>query len=450
MADDGRREIWATLEPSSYRGIPWFVESITTSGGRKATPKAIVNSSDQIVDDVGLKQRTYQVRGLIAAKYSKVNASAQDTLEGIAEEAEARAAREKRTGVTEKGALNLGQGDAGISADYREMRLLLTTAFELRGSASLIHHIEGEITNLICTEFSIEEAMSQVGIGRVTATFVRETTTPIPRPVGGAAEDVEGDADDADDQVDAQVIEDWSVGLALADAYEIATEQLGDAYALGLVVAESVETATDAMDKFQRDISILEADVFSVVSDAISVADSIKGVFDSLNGLFPLPAAAFAALQNGFDFGNTDLDFDFSTPSGKQKKKNQNALNASIQTRYLTQAYRAALDLEYVTTDDVALVESILEAQHRKIVDGTEASDSVKEALTSLRESFFDFLGTAKLQARGLVEEEVTTVTPRVLSYLLYEDDSETATIAGLNGVRAYETISGSVTVLSA
>ena len=449
MADDGRREIWQTLEPSTFRSIPWFVESITVTGGRKATEKAIINSSEQVVMDVGLKQRTYSVRGFITALYKKAPSGMADTLAEIEAETEARAAREKESGVTETGPLKIGKSAGTISADYREMRLLLTTAFELPGSASLVHPIEGEIRNLICKEFSIDEAMTEVGIGRVTATFVRETTTPIPEPIEGAKEEVEADAKKADLAADLAIAENWETTNSFVGAIESAADKVADAYAKALVVAESVETVLEAMDQFQRDIAELTADVFSVVDNAIAVADTIKGVFSSINSLFALPGAAFQAIQNGFDFGDVDLSFDFSTPSGKQKKANFDAINTANQSRYLTQAYRAALDLPYVTVEDVAVVEGILDAQHKKIMDSGVASEELKESLVTLRGSCFTFLGDAKLNARAIVTEEVVTSTPRTLSYLLYDDDSDAATIAGLNDVRAYETISGGVTVLS-
>ena len=449
MADDGRRELWATLEPSTFRGVPWFIESISVGGGRKATPKPILNSSEQVVDDVGRKQRTYQVRGYITAQYKKANSSAADTLADIEAETQARAERERRTGVTEDGPINLGSNVGSISQDYREIRQLITSALEATGSGSLVHPIEGEITNLVCVDFSIDESMKEVGIGRISATFVRETTTPIPEPVTGAKESVLGQADALDAAADAEITGNWAVSTSFVQGVENAGAKLTAAYEKALDVVKTVETVTEVFDQFQRDIAELQADVFEVVGDAVAVADSIKGVFASINSIFPLPSAAFQALQNGFDFGDTDVSFDFTTPSGKQKKANFDAANASQQCRYLSQAYRTALDLTYVTTDDVSTVEQILEAQHDKIVDGDAASDELKDALTALRESFFDFLADARLNARALVTEDVTTTTPRVLAYLLYDSDEDADTISGLNNVRSYETISGAVTVLS-
>lgn len=450
MADDGKRELWATLLPSSFRGVPFFVESISVTGGRKATAKPIINSDEQIVDDIGMLQRTYAVRGFIVAKYRKANATVADTTAEIQELQEERAAREKKTGVLEKGDLQVGSKQGTIDADYREMRLILTTAFELRGPGKLIHPVEGIIEDLVCKTFSIDESMKEVGIGRFSATFVRETVQPVPEPVVGAKDEVLGKIDEAAAAADVQIEEEWSVDQAFNDAYEFSAEKLSSVYTGALKdVAEAAVTGIDNMEQFQRNIAELEAGVFAVVGDALQVASTVRGVFDSLNGLFPLPAAAFQALQNGFDFGDLDIDFDFSTPSGKQKKKNQGALNASVQCDYLIEAYRVGLDLDYVTTDDVALVETILEAQHRKIVDGDEADDCLKDAMTSLRESFFDFLGAARLTARSLVEEDVATTTPRVLAYMLYENVDDTDSIAGLNDVVAYETISGVVTVLS-
>lgn len=451
MADDGKREIWATLETSTFDGVPFFVESISISGGRKATAKPIINSHEQVVDDVGLQQRVYNIRGFITARYRAANASVTDTVDEMTELSAARKEREKNSGtppVLEEGPLEVGSSAGKISDDYRAMRKELTAAFESPGPKTFVHPIEGTIEKLICTKFSIDESMKEVGIGRFQATFVRQTVQPMPKPVEGAAAEVEGLSKVVDVAATAEIVNNVEIS-AFAKAVDFVAEKLSAVYAAGLVVAEAVETVTDAMDQFQRDIAAAEAAVFGVVGDVVGIAESINGVFESINGLFALPGAAFQALQNGFDFGGLDIDFDFSTPSGAQRKRNQSALNASVQSRYLSQAYLAALDLPYVTTDDVAVVEGILEAQHRKIVDGDEAGDELKGALTDLRESFFAFLGAAKLNARSIVEQDVTTTTPRVLSYMLYEDDEDAATVAGLNDVFAYEIISGAVSVLS-
>lgn len=451
MADDGRREIWATLEPSTFRGVPWFIETISVAGGRKATAKPIVNSDQQVVDDVGLKQRVYKVQGYITAKYRTSKATPAETITAINEAVDQRAAREAKTGVLETGPVIADTALGSIQRDYREVRLALSGAFEAVGSASLVHPIEGEIENLICKEFSIDESMKDVGIGRVAATFVRETTTPIPEPVVGAIQSVLAFATLADAAADAAITgpAGWAVTQALVNGFEAAAAKVSDFYDKALEVSKSVATVADEMDQFIRDVAALEAIVFETVATAVGVADSVKGVFAAISGVFSLPAAAFQALQNGFDFGDTDINFDISTPSGKQKKANFDAMNVATKCRYLNEAYRVGTELDYITTQDVADVEAILEAQYRKIMDDPATDPCVRDALTALRESFFDFLGAARLQARSLVEEDVATMTPRVLAYQLYEDDADTATLAGLNGVAAYETISGAVTVLS-
>ena len=423
-----RKEIWDDLEVATFRDIPWHVQSVTTGGGRKATAKPILNSSEQVVDDVGLSQRTYSVSGYLAASYYKTSPTTR-----------------KAAAILEK----LGIEVETIKKEYRDQREELAAAFEAPGDGTFIHPFEGEIEHLVVTSYSIDESMTDVGIGRVNVEFVVRTARPIPEPIEGEKEATRGVIEESLASILADLLEEYATGENLPSALAVGGK-LGAAFEAAQKVVEGVKTVVALAEKFQRTVAQLQADVFALVSDVVGIADSIKGVFSSMNALFATPFAAWEALQNGFDFGDVDVSFDFSTPSGKQKKRTFDTLNTTMQANFFLSAYTAALDLDYTTTDDVAEVEAILDAQHVKMMASDAVSDVVKDSLSTVRTSFAGFIGAARINARALTETDTPTTTPRVLAYMLYESDADAGTLAGLNSVRSFENVSGQVTVLSA
>ena len=69
VINNGLIELGASLHPGKWRGLQIYIEDIARSGGRKVTARPILNSDEQNVIDVGLKQASYSVSGVITAKY---------------------------------------------------------------------------------------------------------------------------------------------------------------------------------------------------------------------------------------------------------------------------------------------------------------------------------------------------------------------------------------------
>lgn len=416
MAEEDRKtEVSTRLLAGSFRGVPFYVDGASVAGGRKANERPIINSDEQVVDDVGLKQRSYAVRGYVAARYDK----------------------------------KIAGSEFGISSDYDQERDALLAALEKREPALLVHPIEGDIPNVVAKSWTLDESLTEAGIGRLSIEFVKETTIPVPVAETGKKEDVIGAVEDVKAAMTAIVAEQYEIDLGFVGAFFDALDKMNAVYDQVQEMADFVESAADKIGEFTQFVNDAVDTVSSIITAPIAIADAVQGAIKSVNSIFSTFAGKFKAMTNAFKFGDFDLEFDFSTPSGKQKKRNFDALNLAVQGTALAFAYDAATELDYVTVDDIELIEEILEDQHQKMIGTGNLTDEATESLILLREAFFLFLADAKVAARKVITETVTETTPRVLAYSLYESDELAASLAGLNSVETYQLLGGELQVLS-
>lgn len=414
---DAKTEISTRLLPASFRDVPFFVDSTSVTGGRKATARAIINSDEQIVDDVGQKQRTYSVRGFVAARYLKSRVPG---------------------------------GEFGISSDYDEERKYLLEALEKREPALLVHPIEGNIESLVALSWALDETPREAGIGRITIEFVKQTAKSIPQAKLGQGEEIFGASKKVKFDLSLDLIENWDVpAFGFVELFFDAVAKVQEVYTQIQAIAKVVTSIKDKIGEFSAFVAKAVATVTSIIRAPIALADAIQGAFQSLNSILPSLAASFKAMTNAFKFGDFDLEFDISTPSGRRRKKNNDLMNNMVQGIALALANEAVVGLEFVTVSDIEEVEAILEAQHQKMIASGTLSDVASEALLLMREATFAFLSEAKVTARKVVEDTFVELTPRTLAYALYEDDELTGAIVGLNSVESYGVLGGKLKVLS-
>ena len=56
------------LHEASYRNAVFFITSTDTAGGRKDAKKEFIDYDLQVIEDLGLKQRIFNMNGTIAAR----------------------------------------------------------------------------------------------------------------------------------------------------------------------------------------------------------------------------------------------------------------------------------------------------------------------------------------------------------------------------------------------
>lgn len=414
MADSVRDDILSGLLPCSFGGVPFLFESGTVVGGHRATERPILNSTEQIVSNVGVRQRSYAMRGRIAA------------LESMDAE-----------------------GNVTVSRSYAEHRQALAAAFENPEPQAFVHPIEGAIQGLLARSWAIDETQDEWGMGKVSVEFVRDTRRPTPVPDLGVASVVVAAAEQARESFLSSLAEKWGVDIAIVGSFEDGLTKAREAFNSVQTIANEAETLTDSVDRVAAATAEGIAAAATLITLPQRLATSIGNAIAVLASAFPTAVAAFEGMILGFDFGDVDFTIDASTPSGQLRRDNAAAMNVTMKGAYLAEAYRFATGIDFLTLDEIERVETVLDDQFGSIIDLGSASAEALDSLERLRTAFASFLDRARLTARKRVTETVPTTTPRVLAYALYGDDDLTATLSGLNGVFAYETLSGSVTVLS-
>ena len=131
------------LHPASYRGAYFFIASTSTSGGRKISRKLPVDSDKQLLEDMGLRNRAFNVTGTIAPRRDN---------------------------------------NGSIITTYQKVRDDLLAALELGGTGILIHPFYGRLENIVAITWSVTEDMRSLGDTPITITFEISNTDGLPSP----------------------------------------------------------------------------------------------------------------------------------------------------------------------------------------------------------------------------------------------------------------------------
>jgi prophage DNA circulation protein len=411
---DGKKDLGQDLLEGSWRGIPLLIVGGNVSGGRKATAKAIYNSDLQDVADTGMQQRSYSVNGYIAATYGPP----------------------------------IFPGDSGIKSEYRKQRKDILAALEEKGPGVLVHPFQGEVRDLVVLSYSLDETINETGIGKIAIQFARKTVNAVPKVKEAAEFDYSWSFDLwALLRLLAESL--YSVALSVVGVFEAALDQLLSVYETIQSVVDTVTSVAASINGFASAITEAVAKAASIITSPLAIISAIQNVFTSFNTIFSTLDEAFSALASGFTFGDDDDLTEKFTFGEIQIQKNTATLTTVMKTMFLTEAYTAATGMDLSTLAKIEEVEEILDAQHKSIVEGTQASPEIKEQMQLMREAFFEFLAGKKLTALKVTNEDISPTTPRVLAYRLYGDTKLKGELASLNNAASFEVLSGNVKVLS-
>ena len=109
------------LQKASFRGAEFFVDSASTTGGRKTVTHEFPNTDRRYIQDMGLKQRSFTVEAIIT----------------------------------------------GSGAEYFSKRDALLNALETEGPGILVHPFYGQVS-VVNDPYRLEEEISSIGRARIS------------------------------------------------------------------------------------------------------------------------------------------------------------------------------------------------------------------------------------------------------------------------------------------
>ena len=399
------------LQLASDRGSFFFVSSPTTTGGRKDSVKEIVNSDRQLVEDLGLRKRTFSISGFIAERTFN---------------------------------------DGAVLFSYDEVKQDLLDVLEGGRAGTLIHPFFGRINRVVCRTFTLNETMTSLGIAPITMTFTVSDTTGLPIAEEAVLGTVATESEAASDALEESIASKFSVAIAaVADVFTAAVDKVNAAMdAVKAAVAPLVQLA-DEINGFAADIATVQAEAASLVATPAALAESIRGAVTSMNALFATPQGIFDSMKRLFDFGDLDLNFTPNTASGRSRQSNQDILNNAMQGLSLANAYTAAAQLDLPTVEDIDATQQILEDQFQKMVDNGTLDSDAQEGLTKTRIALSEFFDAQRATKPRLITINVNPIPARVLAYQYYGSSDQGDTIAELNGFADAAHVSGDVRILT-
>ncbi len=382
----------------SYKNVEMIFVSSNIAGGKKTATQEYINSDLQLIEELGLKPRSFSVTAYVAL--------------------------------------------VGEETDYVSKVTNILATLESPGYGVLVHPIHGIVTNVICLGYGLNETTDEIGVGLLQIEFgisnVQSGAIEAELTPAALVQTNKEVMSKSSDLISGK----FSANTRLLGVYDSAKSKLvslGEKF--NSSVKFSVKAADDATkaitnptDKLSNTIADFQAGVVSLASNPIELAASITNVFNTINGTLATAASAFEVYRNFFGFGwAEDIELRFDTIANRTKNNNNRLMNDSINAIALSGAYRFAAQKGYKTTDEIDADIALLEAQLKAIESRPNIDSDLLASVWDVRETANDIFARARLNASAIISIDVELTSARALSYLYYGDDESAVDLAKLN-----------------
>jgi prophage DNA circulation protein len=384
------------LHEASYRGAFFFIKGSEIEGGRKDAKKQFIGSDNQVIEDLGKKQRTFTLKGIIA----------------------------ERRDI-----------DGNIISSYKSVRDTLITALEKGGTGTLIHPWYGRYDNIVCRTFSLSEKITDLGSAEISMKFEVSNSLGIPIPSLFVLTGISTKTADVVNTAISILSEVWEITERATGNFQAGIDK-------GTQFIDSVNAATRPIatlsyriDEHTSLVNTFTSSLVTLVNTPVDLADSVAGVMDSINGLYETPNGTFEAFRNLFNFGETDIASPYSTLISLERNNNNDAFNSVVKSTALSYSYLNASQIEYNTVEEINENEAILEEQYQKVFRSEETDAELLDGITELRTTTQGFFNEQKLTASQIITVKTNPTSTRLLAYTYYGDSVDGETIAELNNL---------------
>jgi prophage DNA circulation protein len=387
-----------------WREVTFLYSTSKTSGARKTALKKFVNTGLQFVEDLGANPRSYNITGLVAALEAD----------------------------------DLDLPSRAYDIQYLDKRDILIKALEQEGPGTLVHPMYGTIENLVVTSYSLDEKVTELGIGRIDIDF--EVSNIEGQPISDAigVSNIEADVVKVSIAVELNIIDKFIANVKLLGVYQTAVTkitEMGDKMESAVdFVQKKTDEVTDGIEKISDSIANFQDEIISNVSSVKDLASAVTNVFKTINANIKTATATYDVLKKFFKFGFiTDIELIFKTKGVKQQQTNNRTMNNAMNCNALVGAYLAVALKDHKTTDEIDDDIIVLEDQMTAILDAPEVDSDLLIALLDARQNIHVLLNNRKQIISKVITITTTPISARALSYRYYGNSSEGEDIAELN-----------------
>ncbi len=307
------------LSPASYKGAPFLVNRVSTSGGRKTVQHEFPNSNIQVIEDLGLSPREYRISAIIA------------------------------------------------EPAYIQKRDTLLRALEEGGRGILIHPFYGRIEDIVARTFTLNEDVSRLGDTVIDIVFAPSETDGLPTQSLNTVSQISSLSSTVSGNLVSDITDLFNVTNTFQGNFSSAADKLNDIADAFNINAQLPTVSTDQINAFNSLVSNFRSSINTLVGDSSALAADIQEIFIEFPKLYASATQQTDALSLFFDFGDNDIPINPTTAGLTERKQNNDVLNNSVKGFALAEAYVSSAQIDFTTVNEIETTADTLESAFQSI-----------------------------------------------------------------------------------
>lgn len=391
------------VRKASYKEVGFVMDLSAVSGGRKDVVHEFVNSDKQVVEDLGLKRKTYAITAVIHGE------------------------------------------------NYERDKNSLLSVLEDGKKGRLVHPFDGNLENMVVRTFSLSENFTSFGVATFQIEFSPSDDLASPTRSFSSVSEVEAQVEITENVIQDALAEGYSTDPSLLGSIENSISKAEGFISDFSNVTQGFQGAINTVNQLNGLIIGFNDEIASLVQDPLSFADSIRTLFDTANNAFPNALQTLEMMEKLFDFGSTDIpQLDILTAGIIEINKNNDLLNYVIKSFSLTNAYLQLSKGEFDTVSEIERQEAIIEEQYDLVTNIESLSDDVRKEITNLRVIASEVISELKTTTPDLIEIELTNkIALRKNEYLRYGENTRTDSLISINNLQDIGFVNGTLEFLN-
>lgn len=390
-------QVFNQLLPASFRGATFLIETAGTASGRKTVTHEYPNSDRRFVEDLGLLNKTFTMRGIIT-------------------------------------------GD-----NYTQKKDALILALEGSGPGQLSHPFFG-LQQVVAKPYTLTEDLTTLGVASFDLTFEIAQQPILPTQITGGVATISQEATETLETGVTIVADNFAVEQS--DNFQESLDQFNAFVDFTTEITNKFITDAVFFDTFFSELTEFQEDLVQLLQAPSDLATRFGDLFTFLEDALPNALETVRLFKQFYDFGDDSEMLTGTTQTLIERQKNFDLVNFSIQSNALIINYRNTPLMDFLTVDEIDQERENLEAQYQKISD-SEFFSSFDDTIKDLRVDVRQFFDDAALTAFKLQDFETKTIPSTVLVFAHYESLENQDAIISINNIRDVSFVSGTVELLT-
>lgn len=330
------------LQPASFRGVPFYVDTSQYTTGRKAQQHEFPDREEPYAEDLGRISDEFRIDGYI------------------------------------------------LGDDYFEIRDRMIKAVQKGGPGELVHPYYG-VKQVQVGPVSFDEDTKVGRIVRISFSFKEAGSNRFPRVVDDKAAKLAAQAEAANEALANDFADKFSVAGLPAHAVDSARTGVAAAAGAFKDATKPFTTASDGLAELAFSTRNLVAETDDLLQSPAKLATRLQGSLSLMQGALTKANDRMDAYKSLFNQGDDEPAIVGSTPIKEQERTNKQALDDFNQRSALVAAISQVPEAEFASVDEAVAEREVLMSELDAQAEATD-NDEVYRTLKDLGATLVDSL----------------------------------------------------------